>query len=124
MASEVVIFVCETCRRAGEPEDAPRAGARLHGAVAAMPGAHEVRPVKCLSNCSRGPAAALVRADGWSYVFANLPEDGTGAALHEGARMLAGAADGVMPWRDRPEILKRNMAARVPPLALGRETAA
>ena len=34
----------------------------------------------------------------------------------EGARLLAGAADGIMPWRGRPEILKRGLIARVPPI--------
>ena len=37
-------------------------------------------------------------------------------ALIEGARLLAGAADGMMPWRGRPEVLKRGLIARVPPI--------
>jgi predicted metal-binding protein len=36
--------------------------------------------------------------------------------LVEGARMLAGAADGILPWRGRPAPLKRGLIARVPPL--------
>jgi predicted metal-binding protein len=36
--------------------------------------------------------------------------------LVAGARLLAGAADGIMPWRGRPEQLKRGLIARVPPL--------
>jgi predicted metal-binding protein len=36
--------------------------------------------------------------------------------LVAGARLLAGAADGIMPWRGRPEPLKRGLIARVPPL--------
>ena len=31
-------------------------------------------------------------------------------------RLLAGAGDGLMPWRGRPEPLKRGLIARVPPL--------
>jgi predicted metal-binding protein len=30
--------------------------------------------------------------------------------------MLASAADGILPWRDRPAPLKRGLIARVPPL--------
>jgi predicted metal-binding protein len=37
-------------------------------------------------------------------------------ALVEGARLLARAGDGLMPWRGRPESLKRGLIARVPPL--------
>ena len=38
------------------------------------------------------------------------------AALIEGARLLAGAPDGLMPWRGRPDPLKRGLIARVPPI--------
>jgi predicted metal-binding protein len=33
-----------------------------------------------------------------------------------GARLLARAADGILPWRGRPEPLKRGLIARVPPI--------
>jgi len=36
--------------------------------------------------------------------------------LVEGAYVLAQAADGIMPWRGRPEPLKRGLIARVPPI--------
>jgi predicted metal-binding protein len=35
----------------------------------------------------------------------------------EGARLLAAAADGLLPWRGRPEVLKRALVARLPPAA-------
>jgi predicted metal-binding protein len=57
-----------------------------------------------------------VRANGsWTYVFGGL-DAANAADLVEGARLIAGAADGVMPWRGRPDILKRNLIARVPPI--------
>ena len=36
-------------------------------------------------------------------------------ALVQGARLLAQSADGLMPWKGRPEALKRGLIARVPP---------
>ena len=33
-----------------------------------------------------------------------------------GPRLLARAADGILPWRGRPEPLKRGLIARVPPI--------
>jgi predicted metal-binding protein len=51
----------------------------------------------------------------WTYVFGGL-DPGCAGALVEGARLLAGAADGILPWRGRPDILKRGLIARVPPL--------
>jgi predicted metal-binding protein len=44
-----------------------------------------------------------------------------GPCLVVGARLLAGAADGIMPWRGRPEPLKRGLIARVPPVSFSGE---
>jgi predicted metal-binding protein len=112
-----VIYVCITCRPVGDPDSPARPGALLAAATAqAAAGTQvEVRPMRCLANCSRGPSAALRCNGSWTYVFGNL--DVTCAqALVEGARMLAGAADGILPWRGRPAPLKRGLIARVPPL--------
>jgi len=46
----------------------------------------------------------------------SVRRQGQRIALVEGARMLAGAADGILPWRGRPAPLKRGLIARVPPL--------
>lgn len=113
----VTVMVCTTCRRAGDAEGAPRAGATLAEALTAFAGAEvALRPVQCLANCSRGPTAALARPGAWTYVFGNLDPVEGAPALLEGARLLAAAPDGLMPWRGRPEALKRGMVARVPPL--------
>ena len=112
-----LIYVCVTCRRAGEPDAEPRPGALLADATeqAAAGTEVEVRRLRCLANCTRGPSAAMRCNGSWIYVFGGL--DATCAdALIEGARLLAGAADGILPWRGRPEILKRGLIARVPPI--------
>jgi predicted metal-binding protein len=57
-----------------------------------------------------------MRANGsWTYIFGGL-DPGCGEALIDGARLLAASADGLMPWRGRPEPLKRGLIARMPPL--------
>ena len=112
-----IVYVCITCRRAGEPEAEPRPGALLAAAVeqAAAGTQVEVRRLRCLANCTRGPSAAM-RCDGsWTYIFGGLDTANAGALI-EGAELLAGATDGILPWRGRPEILKRTLIARVPPL--------
>ena len=122
--TSTTIYVCITCRRASDPEDPPRPGLALARATArAAEGTGvTVRQVRCLANCNRALSAA-VRCDGaWTYVFGGL-EAGTDAeALIEGARLLARAADGVMPWRGRPEVLKRGLIARVPPMDFEEES--
>ena len=114
--ADVVIHVCETCRSGQEAADAPRDGAVLAERAKALAAEGiEIRSVTCLANCKRALSASIQNADGWSYVFGDL---GTDAAddLVEGARLLAGSTDGLMPWKGRPDALKRGMIARIPPL--------
>jgi predicted metal-binding protein len=112
-----IIYVCITCRPVGEPDSVVRPGAILAAATARAAAGTEVqvRPMRCLANCTRGPSAALRCNGSWTYVFGGL--DVTCAeALVEGARLLARAADGILPWRGRPAPLKRGLIARVPPI--------
>jgi predicted metal-binding protein len=122
--TSTTIYVCITCRRAGDPEDGVRPGLLLARATArAAEGTGvTVRQVRCLANCNRALSAA-VRSDGaWTYVFGGLDADTDAVALIEGARLMARAEDGVMPWRGRPEILKRGLIARVPPIDFEEES--
>lgn len=116
-ADVATVYVCITCRHAGEGEIEPRPGAILAAATAqAAEGSGVViRPVRCLANCTRGLSAAVRCNGSWTYVFGGL-DAACGPALVEGARLLANATDGIMPWRGRPEVLKRGLIARVPPL--------
>jgi predicted metal-binding protein len=111
------IYVCVTCRPPGQVDSELRPGAVLAAAVerAAAGSDVSVRRMRCLANCSRGPSAALRCNASWTYVFGDL-DPANADALVEGARLLARAADGILPWRGRPEPLKRGLIARVPPI--------
>jgi predicted metal-binding protein len=111
------VYVCITCERRGEPASEPRPGAVLAEAAAraAVGTGVDVRRIRCLANCTRGPSAAMRCNGSWTYVFGGLDES-CAPALIEGARLLARAADGILPWRGRPQPLKRGLIARVPPL--------
>ena len=119
--ASAVIYVCTTCRRPDDPEDYPRAGAALAAATirAAENSGIAVAPLRCLANCKRGCTAVLRRTDpsapAWTYVFGHLDPAADAQALVQGAKLLAGSADGLMPWRGRPDALKRGLIARVPP---------
>jgi predicted metal-binding protein len=114
----MTIYVCITCRRAGDPEDGMRPGLLLaHETARAAKGSGvTVKQIRCLANCNRACSAAIRRDSAWTYVFGGLEPGRDGAALIEGARLFACATDGLMPWRGRPEILKRGLIARVPPI--------
>ena len=114
----MTIYVCITCKRAGDPEDGVRpglaAGARdgTRGAKAAAS-----RCARSMPRQLQPRLSAAIRRDGaWTYVFGGLDEARDAEALIEGARLFARASDGLMPWRGRPEILKRGLIARVPPI--------
>jgi predicted metal-binding protein len=113
----VTVYVCITCRGPDGIEREPLPGAVL--AAATVRAAHgsgvDVRPVRCLANCSRGPSAAMRAHGSWTYIFGGL-DAACAPALITGARMLATAVDGILPWRGRPEVLKRGLIARIPPL--------
>jgi predicted metal-binding protein len=114
------LIICTNCK--GNPTTseagAPLAGTRLADATQALVGCDDVAivRVRCLANCSRGPSVAMRHAGAWSYIFGGVDPDGDAGSLIEGARLLAGAPDGLMPWRGRPDCLKRGLIARIPPL--------
>jgi predicted metal-binding protein len=115
--SPVTIYVCVTCRGGKPPGVVPVPGEVLAASTvrAAQGTGIAVREVRCLANCNRGLSAAVRRDGAWTYVFGDLdPADGA-AALVDGARLFSAAADGLMPWRGRPDALKRGLVARTPP---------
>src|ERR1700720_2058011 len=117
MTAAPTVYVCTTCKRAGEPDSEPRPGALLAaGTEHAAAGTEiNVRRLRCLANCTRGPSAVMRCNGSWTYVFGGL-DTVNASALIEGAKLLAGASDGILPWRGRPEILKRALIARIPPI--------
>jgi predicted metal-binding protein len=112
-----MIYVCTTCKRANEPETDPRPGTLLAEATERAADGTDVtvRRLRCLANCTRGPSAALRCNGSWTYVFGGLDVENA-QALVDGAKLLATASDGILPWRGRPDILKRGLIARVPPI--------
>ncbi|MEO1315897.1 MAG: DUF1636 domain-containing protein [Pseudomonadota bacterium] len=117
---EVELLVCATCRRPGaiEAEGEDRPGARLETLLRenGVPKGIRVHRVQCLSNCSQGCTVALRGPGRWTYVYGNLDPAEHVEALLQGAAQYRETADGLIPWRERPEHFKRNCIARVPPL--------
>lgn len=110
------LHVCVTCRAGEVVEDGPTPGARLHAALlAAAPPALRVVPVECLSACKTGCAVALSSPGAWSYVYGHLTPADAPEVL-SGAAAYAASPDGVVPWRERPVIFRKQSLARIPPL--------
>lgn len=112
------VLVCITCRASADEADAHRKGPALAKATQNALGNGtdiEVKSIRCLGNCNRGLSAAIRRNQAWTYVFGHLDAERDGPHLIAGARLFAGSTDGLMPWRGRPDSLKRGLIARVPP---------
>jgi predicted metal-binding protein len=111
----VTIIVCSACRFRDGPAIEPRPGHELGRATeaAAAGTGITVKRVACLGNCRRGISAAMLRSGCWSYLFGELTPESAGDLI-KGARLFATSKDGFMPFRERPESLKRGLIARIP----------
>ncbi|MBC7153636.1 MAG: DUF1636 domain-containing protein [Rhodobacteraceae bacterium] len=114
-----ILSVCVTCRRAeSDPADKTRPGAHLHHALDALdcPDGVEIRAVECLSACNNGCAVALSAPGKWSYVYGHMCAENAPDIL-AGSAAYAATADGLVPWRARPVIFRKQSLARIPPLS-------
>lgn len=114
----VTLHVCITCRAGETPSEGEvTPGKRLHGAIleAGVPEGVNVVPVECLSACSQGCSVALSAPGRWSYVYGRL-SDANASDVVAGAAAYAAAPDGLVPWRSRPEIFRKQSLARIPPM--------
>ncbi len=116
------LLVCITCRAEGEPAlpMAERAGARLFARLQAAGGENagiELVAVECLSVCKRACTVGLTAPGKWTYVYGDLnPDEGAGIIL-DAARLYAATPDGLIPWKQRVDAIKKGVVARLPPLA-------
>ena len=101
------LFVCVSCREGGQ---------RLFTAVKERVDDLNVVPVECLSNCGRGCSAAVTASGKWTYVVGRLDPDLHVDDLLRFARSHAAHADGLPVWRERPEHVRKNTIARIPPM--------
>ena len=112
------VMVCTSCRRDGDAEDAPRAGALLHDALAAAAetrGDIRVVGVECLSVCKRPVTIGFAAAEKWTYVYGDFAPEAADEILATAA-LYGEAGDGLIPWKSRPAAFKKGVVARIPPL--------
>ena len=116
----MMLYVCTTCRDADHVvgQGAPCAGARLFAAISAAPvdPAITIVPVECLSVCKRTCAVSFAAPGKWTYVYGDLPAETAAETILLGARLYAEAKEGLIPWKQRPDALKKGAVARIPAL--------
>jgi predicted metal-binding protein len=115
-STPVVISVCITCKTA---DGAAVVGPDMFESVKAAIGSSDhvrVRPVQCLSVCKRPATVAVTSADGYTFLFGDLQTESGTAALVSFVKSYQNSGYGLVPWRERADVLRKGMVARVPPM--------
>ena len=73
--------------------------------------------VECLSVCKRPVTVGFAAPGKWTYVYGDFPPELGAETILSGALLYADAPDGLIPWRQRPDMLKKGVISRSPPLA-------
>ena len=119
---DLTIHVCTACRRARAdlPEGYDQPGLalaeRLAEQLAAKGSTIPVLPVECLAVCKR-PCTIALSADGkWTYLIGDLDTDTHLDEIVGAAEAYAASANGIVPWKERPQSFRKGVVARVPPV--------
>jgi predicted metal-binding protein len=78
----------------------------------------DIREVECMSACSHSCAVSFAAAGKYTYLFGDLPpnEPESVEAVLECAGQYYAKPDGLLPWSERPQALKKGVLAKIPPL--------
>jgi predicted metal-binding protein len=113
----VIVSVCTTCKTG---DGGTVVGPDMFAAVTAALGKDDpsvvVRPVQCLSVCKRPATVAVTSPDGYTFLFGDLQAESGTAALKSFVKFYQKSGYGLVPWRERAEVLRKGMLARVPPM--------
>ena len=111
----VVVSVCVTCKTS----DGALVGPAVFDAIQLAAGGHDaavqVRRVQCLSVCKRPTTVAVSSSDGYTFLFGDLQLEGAGAVVSF-VESYRKSIYGLVPWRERADILRKGMVARLPPV--------
>lgn len=121
--SGVTVFVCVACRQSDDADIRP--GQSLLDELRARLSASEreiiaIESVECLGVCKRPCTVALAGEDKWTYVIGDLDAEGDVDELIDLARRFAASANGIVPWKERPNAFRKGVVSRVPPLGVAK----
>jgi len=119
-ASDATIFICVSCTVEGARDEQP--GRELFEAVtrklAARPESKAVvKAVDCLAVCKRPCTVALSGEGKWTYVVGDLGPEANADDVIAAAEAYGATANGIIPWRERPQCFRKGVISRIPPLS-------
>ncbi|MEA5566078.1 DUF1636 family protein [Anabaena sp. UHCC 0399] len=119
------LFVCTTCasvwqdgKRIGES-----GGQKLLNKLQNLAENWELRDqfpiqaVECMSACNRSCVVAFAAEGKLTYLFGDLVVDDSISAVLECASKYYAKENGLLPWSERPEPLKKGILAKIPSLS-------
>ncbi|BAY26945.1 hypothetical protein NIES2100_67610 [Calothrix sp. NIES-2100] len=122
--SSHTLFVCKTCasvwqdgKRLGES-----GGEKLLKQLQDLSENWELRDqfpiqqVECMSACNRSCVVAFAAQGKITYLFGDLASDTSASAVLDCATQYHSKPDGLLPWSERPEALKKGVLAKIPPI--------
>ena len=127
MNTQHTMFVCRTC--ASTWQDGKRIGESggqqlLNQLLAqsqnwSLVNEFTIKPVECMSACTRACAIALTAPGKITYLFGDLSPSAetlpaTSAAVLECASLYFTKPDGLMAWSERPKLLQKGILAKIP----------
>jgi len=77
-----------------------------------------IQAVECMSACNRSCVVAFAAEGKLTYLFGDLVVDDSTSAVLECATKYYKKQDGLLPWSERPEPLKKGILARIPSLSV------
>ncbi|MDB5394325.1 MAG: hypothetical protein JWM91_1831 [Rhodospirillales bacterium] len=118
--TDVTIFICISCTVEGARSDQPGRALfdAVSSAIAEKPACNAVvKPVDCLAVCKRPCTVALAGDGKWTYVVGDLSPDTHADDVIAAALSYGATANGIIPWRERPQSFRKGVISRVPPVA-------
>ena len=117
--ADAQLYVCIACK-AGAPGDGHPGPALLTEVRSLLAGqtAHDIviEPVDCLAVCKRPCTVALSAKGKWTYVVGDLTAEANAAEVAAATLAYAASANGMIPWRERPQSFRKGVVSRIPPL--------
>lgn len=117
--SQHVLFICESCQLPSDEEE--KAGTQLLKQLQSLSETwvndfnFDIQGVGCFCTCDHPCVIALTGANKPTYLFGDLPIEGTAQALLRLGELYADSDNGMVPKYQLPEVLKPARLARIPP---------
>ncbi len=119
-----VLFVCKSCSFSTAQREYrdQRGGCHLLNHLLRLHqtwGLHSeflIQEADCLSVCTRPCTIAYAASGKTTLMFGDLPPLQSATAILKLAEQYYVSPDGIVPRQERPEILKKGILARIPPL--------